>query len=61
GLMCLSNYNMSSSDIRSQRVGFTASRAVRSVVVSLSAEIEHYDYKSLSEDNRLIAGLSLTF
>ncbi|MDE6368067.1 MAG: hypothetical protein K2K94_02380 [Muribaculaceae bacterium] len=61
GLMCKSNYSMSSCDVTTQKVSVTASRAINAVVASLSASLEHSDYKGLSENNRLAVGLSLTF
>lgn len=61
GLMCLSNYNMSSCDMSSLHAGITVSRSIKTTVVSLSARYERYDYKSLTDGDLFITGLSLSF
>ncbi len=50
-----------SHDASSQQVRLTAMRALKTVVVSLSAEMQHSDYKSQTDVNQLTACLSLTF
>ena len=61
GAAALHNYEMASCGADGVKVGFTASRAVRALVISLSVRYTRLGYKGLTDGNRFAAGLSITF
>ena len=61
GMMCQSNYRISSSDISAGEALITLSRAFSSIALSLSAGYTRYDYGGIDDGNNFTAALSVIF
>ncbi len=61
GAMTLHNYQMASTNLTSQMAGINLSRSFNKIIATVSASLQHYDFKNHGEGNTIVGALSLTF